>query len=77
MEKVLKSEIELCFPFMVPDRVYKFQMTCFNEIIDQKQNVGRTYGRTNVRTSVKFNAPNTQQLGHNKINEKSRAMGVK
>jgi hypothetical protein len=42
---------------MVPDRVYKFQMTCFREIIDRKQNVGRTYGLTNVQTSVKFNAP--------------------
>ena len=77
MEKALKSEIELCFPFMVPDRVNKFQMTCFREIIDRKQYVRRTYGLTNVRTSVKCNAPNTYQLGHNKTNEKSRAMGVK
>ena len=28
-EKVVKSEIEHDLSFMVPDRVYKFQMICF------------------------------------------------
>jgi len=32
-ERMTKSEIELGFPFMVPDFVYKFQMIFFIESI--------------------------------------------
>ena len=31
MEKVVKSENDLGFPFMVPDFMYKFQMICLKE----------------------------------------------
>jgi len=50
MEKVVKSNINLDLPFMVPDLVYKFQMICLRGtyITEWKPNAGHMDARTDT-----------------------------